>query len=95
MSKKLFEEIDLIKRLEDEELYLDAVDDAISEILTLRAENARLRAECETAAEYIALIEGDAIEYAGSEVFEREAWGYKKEKETYYTARATRETGER
>src|SRR3990167_3668954 len=34
--------MDIIERLEDEELYVDAIDDAIAEIKRLRAENAEL-----------------------------------------------------
>jgi hypothetical protein len=41
--------MDIIKRLNDNELYIDAIDDAIAEIERLRENNAKLVAVCDVA----------------------------------------------
>ncbi len=55
----------------------------------LEATQARLaltEAALSATGEYIKLIEGDAMAYAGREVFERVEWGYKRERDAYYAA---------
>ncbi len=44
------------------------------------------KAEAMAAREYIKLIEPDAREYAGQEMFERVEWGYKGERDAYLSA---------
>lgn len=55
----------------------------------LETSQARLtltEAALSAAVEYVKICESPAMEYAGKEMFEREAWGYKRERDAYYAA---------